>query len=318
MQLQLGRVAVAELLRQALALNQAYADKFNVNLVLEAAPPELEVLADPDRLMQVLTNLLSNAAKFSTIGSSVQVRALSDGKQVRFEVEDHGAGIPEEFRARMFEKFAQAESSTGRRFGGTGLGLAISKSLVEQMGGRIYFESAVGTGTIFFVELPAVGAGSPDIPIAQTMDTSRIRVPTVEIALPRSDGSRSRPRVLHVEDDADLSTVLQAALGARAAVVPARTLQQAHRLLREQLFSAVVLDPGLPDGSGLALLEQIDGITPRPPVVILSVTEMPRATLNRVAAAFVKSTVSEFDVAETILSLIDGSAVLPSTPYLEV
>jgi len=65
-------------------------------------------------------------------------------------------------------------------------------------------------------------------------------------------------------------------------------------------------------------LEQIERITPRPPVVILSVTEMPRAILDRVAAAFVKSTVSEIDVAETILSLIDGSAALPSASYLEV
>lgn len=314
-QLQVGCVAVAELLRQALAMNQAFAAKFDVTLILEPPLPQLQVLADPDRLMQVLTNLLSNAAKFSPAGASVRVRALSDDGQVRFEVEDDGSGIPEAFRARIFEKFAQAQSSSGRHSGGTGLGLAISRSLVEQMGGRIHFESRAGGGTIFFVELPGVGADSRSIPIAHATDTARIRtaLPTAQLVQPGN--AQPLPRVLHVEDDNDLSTVLQAALAGRAEVVVARTLQAAQRLLEEQVFSAVVLDPGLPDGSGLALLDQIERIAPRPPpVVILSVTDMPREIRARVAAAFVKSRIPEIDVAEHIVAVIEDNAV--RTPLL--
>jgi CheY-like chemotaxis protein len=253
--------------------------------------------------------LLSNAAKFSPAGASVRLRALSDDKQVRFEVEDDGSGIPDTFRARVFEKFAQAESSSGRRFGGTGLGLAISKSLVEQMDGRIYFESRTGGGTIFFVELPGVGAESASLPVVQITDTARIRIAFLDAGFLPSSHSEPLPRLLHVEDDNDLSTVLQAALAGRAEVVIARTLQAAQRLLQEQRFSAVVLDPGLPDGNGLVLLDQIERIAPRPPpVLILSVIEMSRETRARVAGAFVKSRIAEIDLAATILSVIHDSA----------
>jgi PAS domain S-box-containing protein len=316
-QLQVGCVAVAALLRQAVAMNEAFAAKFNVTLLLEAPLPSLQVLADPDRLMQVLTNLLSNAAKFSPPGASVRLRALSDDKQVRFEVEDDGSGIPEAFRARVFEKFAQADSSSGRRFGGTGLGLAISKSLVEQMDGRIYFESRAGGGTVFFVELPGVGAESASLPVVQLTDTARIRLAFLDTASLRALDSEALPRLLHIEDDNDLSTVLQAALAGRAEVVIARTLQAAQRLLQEQRFSAVLLDPGLPDGDGLALLDQIERIAPRPPpVLILSVIEMSREIRGRVAGAFVKSRIAEIDLAATILSVIHDSAAAAPAPHL--
>jgi len=87
--------------------------------------------------MQVMANLLSNAAKFSSRGAEVSVRASVRGTHVRIEVEDRGLGIPEEFRARVFDKFAQADSSTSRHFEGTGLGLSITRQLVEAMGAQL-------------------------------------------------------------------------------------------------------------------------------------------------------------------------------------
>jgi PAS domain S-box-containing protein len=152
LEVKLSVIDVAAVIGQAVALNRAYADKHNIHLVCDQVPA-LQVNADPDRLMQILTNLLSNATKFSPAGAAVHIRAFASGAWVRFEVEDRGIGIDEAFRARIFEKFAQAEASADRRFGGTGLGLAISKSLVERMGGRIGFISTVGRGTTFFVEL---------------------------------------------------------------------------------------------------------------------------------------------------------------------
>jgi CheY-like chemotaxis protein len=297
-------------LQQALAMNQAYADKFSVTLVLEPPAPQLQVLADPDRLMQVLTNLLSNAAKFSAAGCSVRLRALADASQVRFEVEDDGSGIPEEFRTRIFEKFAQAESSAGRHFGGTGLGLSICKSLVEQMGGRIYFESRVGGGTIFFVELPCVDAQTAALQLRQLTESSRMRTLTMDPGMARERAAApgykpgTLPSVLHVENDVDLGTVLQASLAGRADVLTAHTLAAGRQLLQQRRFAAVVLDSELSDGSGLALLDDVDRIARRPPVVILSVTEMPLEIRRRVAAAFVKSRVSETELAQTIMAVI--------------
>lgn len=111
----------------------------------------LRVRGDEDRLAQVLTNLVSNAVKFSKPGGTVRVWAEPSGGRVRIGISDEGDGIPESFRAKIFGKFAQAE---GHARGGSGLGLAISKMIVEKHGGSIGFDSEVGKGTTFYFDLP--------------------------------------------------------------------------------------------------------------------------------------------------------------------
>lgn len=143
------------LLEQATEANKAYAEQYRVHFVLTEPADNLQVHVDGQRLIQVLSNLLSNAAKFSPAGSPVEIAAQRVGQAIRVSVSDHGPGIPADFRARIFEKFTQADASDTRQKGGTGLGLAISKELVEHMAGRIGFESEPGQGTTFYFELPA-------------------------------------------------------------------------------------------------------------------------------------------------------------------
>lgn len=149
-------VDLAELLRQALEANRTYALQFGVELELAPIAAGARVNADPDRIMQVLANLLSNAAKFSPEGGRVKVAAGLREGWARVSVRDHGPGLAPEFRKRLFQKFAQQDTSDTARRGGTGLGLAISKAMVERSGGRIGYEPAPDGGSVFWFELPEV------------------------------------------------------------------------------------------------------------------------------------------------------------------
>ncbi len=146
---------LGEVVAESLTLNRGFADRFKVRLATAGEIPPVQVNADRKRLLQVMTNLLSNAAKFSPEGATVAVTlAVLEGNVVRVGVEDSGPGIPESFRGRIFGRFAQADMSHTRQKGGTGLGLSICKRLLEMMGGKIGFSDRHGGGTIFWFELP--------------------------------------------------------------------------------------------------------------------------------------------------------------------
>jgi len=144
------------IVEQALEANRSYGDSLGVHFVLTQRDDDVEVRVDSQRMMQVLANFLSNAAKFSPKGGAVEVAVRKVGGRVRVEVTDRGPGIPDAFRQSIFQKFSQADSSDTRQKGGTGLGLAITKELVERMHGQVGYESEIGKETIFFAELPVV------------------------------------------------------------------------------------------------------------------------------------------------------------------
>ena len=145
---------VDELVRESLVLNKAFGERFKVSFQSQGDIPQRQVHADRKRLLQVMTNLLSNAAKFSPEGGIVEISTEDAGPNVRIAVHDRGSGIPEAFRSRIFGRFTQADSTATRQKGGSGLGLAICKRLVELMRGRIGFDDRPGGGTTFWFELP--------------------------------------------------------------------------------------------------------------------------------------------------------------------
>jgi signal transduction histidine kinase len=133
--------------------NRGFAQSLGVAIVLEDGD-DADVFIDSDRLTQVLTNLISNAAKFSPPGGTVRIRVQREDPGVRVTVSDNGPGIPAEFCTRIFQKFAQADASDSRAKGGTGLGLSIAKTITEKLGGHIGFDTVPGKGTSFFIILP--------------------------------------------------------------------------------------------------------------------------------------------------------------------
>jgi PAS domain S-box-containing protein len=147
-------VEIRSLLRRTVEANQGFADTHGVRIRLDAAATLGEIRADPDWLVQIVTNLLSNAIKFSPPGEEVVLSAQRHDEVIRISVRDHGRGIPVDFKSRIFEKFAQANTSDARQQGGTGLGLSIVKQIVTRLGGRVDFEDAPGGGALFYVDLP--------------------------------------------------------------------------------------------------------------------------------------------------------------------
>jgi len=156
------RVDVLSLLNDVAQANEAMATQHGVTVRLDSASAPATVLADANRLVQVITNLVSNAIKFSPRGSEVVVSAENKGKSVQIKVRDHGPGIPDDYKDRIFEKFVQVDATDQRQRGGTGLGLSIAKQIVSQLGGEIGFDRAPGGGTVFRVELKAADAAFPE------------------------------------------------------------------------------------------------------------------------------------------------------------
>lgn len=145
-------VPPAELVHQSIAAVQTPP---GVTVTATLADPIPDVYVDPDRMLQALLNLLSNAAKFAPAGTAVEVAVTRDGDRfVRCSVTDHGDGIPPEQMNRLFRRFQQLDASTTRLVPGTGLGLAITKALVEGRGGQIDVTSTEGKGSTFSFTAP--------------------------------------------------------------------------------------------------------------------------------------------------------------------
>lgn len=281
---------LAKLVTAGVEANSAYAARFNVTFDVGAVPSEIHVRVDANRWHQVFSNLLSNAAKFSPEGGRVAVTCRVMGQTVRIAVRDKGAGISPEFRSRIFEKFTQADSTITRQKGGTGLGLHISKQIIERMNGRIGFDSVMGGGTTFWFDMPVVR----------------------DMAADNQNGhmhENTLPRILHIEDDRDLSAVLHSALADRANLVTATTLRAAEDALTADTYAMVVLDIAMPDGSGLAFLERIRALAGHNvPVIILSAHDMGHSVENDVAAVLIKSRVPETYIVDTILAHLPADA----------
>ena len=152
-ELQLTTCSAEDLLARAAGLQQAAAAKADIRISTSAS--DVQVWADPDRILQTLTNLISNAIKFSPAGSLIELTASNiDENEALIEVRDQGRGIPADKLETVFERFQQVDASDSRSMGGTGLGLAICRSIVTQHNGRIWATSEPGNGTTFHLTLP--------------------------------------------------------------------------------------------------------------------------------------------------------------------
>ena len=227
----------------------------HIALQLRLDPQAGPVAGDPDRLQQVVWNLVANAVKFTDPGGRVQVSVQRAGEQVRIEVRDNGRGIEPAFLPRLFDRFTQVDATHTREHGGLGLGLAIVKQLVEMHGGTVRAGSdGPGQGAVFTVELPR----APQPEAEATPPRSRT-LPSAERApppLPAVDLAGCR--VLLVEDDADTREMLAVVLqGAGAQVCACDTADEALRAAEDFHPSVIVSDIGMPGQDGHAFIRAL-------------------------------------------------------------
>ncbi|MYL27393.1 MULTISPECIES: PAS domain S-box protein [Halomonadaceae] len=287
MDLSFQDVELAPLIDQAIEQMQSFAEPYEV-ILKRTGSSDGQVCVDPRRLQQILANLISNACKHSPRGAGVTIHCESSAEgRALVSVIDQGPGIPESFRSRIFERFAQADASDSRAKGGTGLGLAVTRELVERMGGIIGFESREGEGARFWFRFPR--------------------------AMPEPIKPHGKARILHVEDDTDLATVVAAQLEPWSRVERAVSLRQAHECLRQASYDLILLDLKLDDGSGIELWESLHRAQPEVPVMILSGYEVPRRIASRVAAVVNKASVTPGEIEKRAVELIKSVQEKPQT-----
>lgn len=228
-------VDVSAVARQAVEQQEpAFRDR-GIRLAYEPAPEPLPVDADPERLEQVLTNLLTNACKYTPTGGTVAVRVGREGGRARVAVADDGVGIPRELLPAIFDLFAQADGSLDRAQGGLGIGLTLARSIAELHGGSLHAASdGPGTGSVFTLRLPVAAAAAPEPPPAAP-----------------APGETARRAVLLVEDNADSRESLGELLELFGHDVrTAADGPEGIRLATERPPDVAIVDVGLPGLSG--------------------------------------------------------------------
>jgi signal transduction histidine kinase/CheY-like chemotaxis protein len=228
------RLALKPLVEQAIAETGAMAASFGVTVTLERAD-NVAVSADAGRLTQALVNLLSNAIKFSPPDQKVMVSIEARGDHVRIAVADHGPGIPEGFKARVFEAMPPVAAAGERVNGGTGLGLSVVKQIVVRHDGDVGCEDVPGGGALFYLDLP-----------------------TFDARLSRADPQPGGTPVLVCEDETDAAEILCEHLR-RNGFAPdvAGTAGAAERAAARKLYAAILVDLRLPDGDGITLIQRL-------------------------------------------------------------
>jgi PAS domain S-box-containing protein len=315
LRLDVGSVDLASIIEAAVDTVRPAANAKSIRLEMMLDPLAERVSGDPNRLQQVIWNLLFNAIKFTPVGGRVTVRLQGTESAVEVIVDDTGEGISAEFLPHVFDRFRQADSTSARKHGGLGLGLAIVRNLVELHGGTVSVNSeGEGHGASFTVRLPLGGVHSPEEPIVQeTIRAAESEAIAIESdTTPRLDDVR----VLIVDNDSDAREILDLMLSqCGAKVTTATTAREALEVLQEAKQDVLVSDIGMPGEDGYWLIKKVRALDQESekgiPAVALTGYAGPEERLRLLSAGYqvhVAKPVELNELAIVIANLAGGLA----------
>ncbi len=314
-------VSLQRLTTELAQLFQPIATERKLRLIVGIEPGcPAAITTDRQRLEQILKNLLSNAFKFTEAGSVELTVRPAGSDRIALAVVDSGIGIAEDQQAAIFEAFRQADGTISRKYGGTGLGLSISRELARLLGGAITLESATGKGSTFTITIPMVydptlvsqRDNRTPAPLPSQPASSPAFAPPKPTAPPRSvDDDRdhltgARRILLIIEDDATFAGIVRdLARDMGFQCILAATAEDALRLARQYKPNAVVLDVGLPDQSGLTVLDRLkrDDATRHIPVHVVSGADHTQTALSLGAIGYLVKPVKREDLADVLKTL---------------
>jgi len=311
------RVSLEGLVKNLRPMFQPLATQKQLIFDIDIAPDcSDEIETDPQRLEQILKNLLSNAFKFTEAGAVRLAIARAGETQIALSVVDTGIGISQENQQSVFESFRQADGAISRKYGGTGLGLSISRELARLLGGAISLKSRLGEGSAFTLHIPQVYAGAApprDVPSSVAVQPAAPAArPRLAPAPPRKldddrDALAEKKRVLLViEDDAAFAAILRdlsRQMGFRTIVAGAA--EEALLLAKRHMPSAIVLDVGLPDQSGLFVLDRLkrDVETRHIPIHVVSGGDHAQTAFSLGAVGYMLKPVDRDDLVDVLKKL---------------
>jgi PAS domain S-box-containing protein len=288
--LSLTPTSVVETIKRAIESVTPAAEAKGIELHAEA-DPNLRLMGDPDRLQQVVWNLLVNAVKFTPEGGRVAVQAHRHGRHAVIRVVDNGAGIPSHALRQIFEPFRQGDSSITRKHGGLGLGLAIVNQLVALHDGTIEAHSeGLGRGSTFVVRIPALEG--PNAAVDARVDRLD--------EIPRLDGLS----VLVVEDEEDTRSLIEYVLHAQgASVTTAPSVADALEAMPKAHPDVIISDIGLPEVDGYSFMRKVREINTETPAVALTAYARREDIENAVAAGYDLHIAKPIEPARLILAV---------------
>ncbi|MDD3237140.1 MAG: [Fe-Fe] hydrogenase large subunit C-terminal domain-containing protein [Candidatus Gastranaerophilales bacterium] len=390
---------VKALVEEAVVSNMAYALQNNVKFVMDKTLEDTKINVDSGKFIQIITNLLSNAAKYSTSGENVIINIIRENNLISVVVTNKGDGIPKSVGNKIFDSFYQITNKTNNQKKGTGLGLNICKFMTEQMGGLITYDSEVGEYTSFKVSFPEIyNIENPPIVLVcednqttanlikkkfeeldykveithsandafERLKTQKYDLMSLDLMLPDKDGlefldeikacektknipviivsaskrdpkivakykvvewyekavednylkdivyrllrtkEASTPKILHVEDDKDLATVVASMLSKSAMVTTISTIQEAKQILLRDAFDLIILDYKLSDGTSEELVDIIKSgeLNKDAFIIIFSGYDIDKKLAEKVDSVILKTQITQDKFVDTIKKIV--------------